>query len=254
MITKHKKNSYKFSLLGMAAVLLLGGCALTMPKSSEQPFAQPIVISKPGSEAILKLGEVESVQIVGSLVDRKPKTPLYTNESSSGKEVITNIVSRVNEATLAEGPTEFGKHGYPDVIKIERLGESTVIEPAVNCVVSKQENGTTTKSYSPVDGEVVLTKDSVKTLLASSELFEWLKNGAQHSDPATPVAPQYSDKTAPGFVKLTVAEYSRMADIIIAVNKGELPVSALKDAEPLLERDLQGITKKTWAEYNALKE
>lgn len=40
MITTHKKNSYKLSLLGIAAVLLLGGCALTMPKSSEQPLAK----------------------------------------------------------------------------------------------------------------------------------------------------------------------------------------------------------------------
>ncbi|KRE35219.1 DUF3221 domain-containing protein [Paenibacillus sp. Soil522] len=182
MITTHKKNSYKLSLLGMVALLLLGGCALTMPKSTEEPLAKPIVISKPGTAAILKLGEVESVQIVGTLVDRKPKTPLYTNESSSGKEIITNIVSWVNAATLAEGPTEFGKHGYPDVIQIERLGESKVIiEPAVNCVVSNQENGNTTKSCSPVDGEVVLTKDSIKTRLASSELFEWLKNGGSNN-------------------------------------------------------------------------
>ncbi|WP_054025000.1 hypothetical protein [Bacillus sp. FJAT-28004] len=75
----------------------------------------------------------------------------------------------------------------------------------------------------------------------------------QHSSPATTVAPQYSDPSAPGFVKISRTEYERMSDIVILVNKGELPVSALKDAEPLLERSPEYITKKTRAEYNALK-
>ena len=174
MITTHKKNSYKLSLLGIVAVLLLGGCALTMPKSSEQPLAK--------SQGILQIDDVESVQIIGGIVDRKPRTLLYTNESSSGKQMISNIVSWVNAAVPVKGATEFGKHGYPDTIQIERTDSSDVrIEHAYNCVVSPvKENGTATKSCSPVDGEVVLTKDSVKTRLASSELFEWLKRSGSN--------------------------------------------------------------------------
>lgn len=174
MVTTHKKNSYKLSLLGIAAVLLLGGCALTMPKSSEQPLSK--------SQGILKIDDVESVQIIGGLVDAKPRTSLYTNESRSGKQMISNVVSWVNAAMPVEGATEFGKHGYPDTIQIERANSSTVrINHAYNCVVSPvKENGTATKSCSPVDGEVVLTKDSVKTRLASSELFEWLKSSGSN--------------------------------------------------------------------------
>ncbi|RAV13574.1 hypothetical protein [Paenibacillus contaminans] len=98
--------------------------------------------------------------------------------------------------------------------------------------------------------------NKAKKIMFSSAIATVLVVGvsaAVYTQHSSPVAPQYSDPSAPGYVKISRTEYERMSDIVIAVNKGELPVSALKDAEPLLERSPESITKKTRAEYNALK-
>ncbi|MBO7745791.1 MULTISPECIES: M56 family metallopeptidase [Paenibacillus] len=63
---------------------------------------------------------------------------------------------------------------------------------------------------------------------------------------------QHSGTYSSSSEMLSKDDYKRMSDIIIAVNKGELPVSALKDAEPLLKRNPNYISDKTWAEYKAL--
>lgn len=70
---------------------------------------------------------------------------------------------------------------------------------------------------------------------------------------ATALYAQYSNKNAPDYQLISSDDYERMAQIVGKVNTGKLPVSALKDAEPLLERDRYMITQKTRAEYNALK-
>lgn len=62
---------------------------------------------------------------------------------------------------------------------------------------------------------------------------------------------QYSVPKAPGYVKLSIDEVNRMSDIIIAVNQGELPVSALKDAKPLIERNPNYLSQEVWVEYTA---
>ena len=44
--------------------------------------------------------------------------------------------------------------------------------------------------------------------------------------------------------KISRSEYQRMSQIVQDFNKGKLPISALKDAQPLIERDPYAIPKK----------
>lgn len=70
---------------------------------------------------------------------------------------------------------------------------------------------------------------------------------------ATAVYAQYTNQNAPDYQVITADEYLRMSHIVGEVNKGNLPVSALKDAQPVLEKHPEMITQDTWAEYNSLK-
>ena len=69
----------------------------------------------------------------------------------------------------------------------------------------------------------------------------------------TAVYVQYADTNVPKQTKISAAEYERMSNIIIAVNKGEMPVSALKDAEAIVEQRPESVSKQALAEYKALK-
>ncbi|MCU6708609.1 hypothetical protein M6D81_07755 [Paenibacillus sp. J5C_2022] len=48
--------------------------------------------------------------------------------------------------------------------------------------------------------------------------------------------------------KISRSEYQRMAQIVIDFNKGMLPISALKDAQLLIEREPYAISKKVRAQ------
>lgn len=45
-------------------------------------------------------------------------------------------------------------------------------------------------------------------------------------------------------IRISKADYERMSKIIIGVNKGLLPVSSLKEAQPLLEKNPELLSKK----------
>ncbi|MGO4109713.1 hypothetical protein [Paenibacillus sp. YAF4_2] len=70
---------------------------------------------------------------------------------------------------------------------------------------------------------------------------------------ASAVYAQYTNQDAPDYQVITADEYLRMSHIVGEVNQGNLPVSALKEAGPVLEKHPEMITKETWAKYNALK-
>lgn len=53
--------------------------------------------------------------------------------------------------------------------------------------------------------------------------------------------------------KITRAEYERMAEIIGGVNTGKLPISALKDAEPLLQKNPNYLSDDIAAQYKQYK-
>lgn len=47
---------------------------------------------------------------------------------------------------------------------------------------------------------------------------------------------QTTDRRAAADSRISKDDYKRMSDIISAVNQGELPASALKEAQPLLDK------------------
>ena len=52
--------------------------------------------------------------------------------------------------------------------------------------------------------------------------------------------------------KISISEFEEMRDIIDKVNSGELPISALKDAEALLERHTYYVMPETLNAYQEL--
>ncbi|MBO7743793.1 hypothetical protein I8J29_06270 [Paenibacillus sp. MWE-103] len=54
-------------------------------------------------------------------------------------------------------------------------------------------------------------------------------------------------------IMISKQEYERMSKIIIGVNKGQLPVSALKAAEPLLQKRPDLVSRQTLEKYKAIQ-
>jgi hypothetical protein len=161
------------SITSLVAIsLFVTGCDSKMITSS--PSSPSLTIQE-----TIKTENVESMQVVGGLPGAS-SSPLYLSAESTGKVVISKVIEWINDSKPINGQTEYGKHGYPMVISLIMKNRKTLeVEPAYECVIHKNDNGSSTKSCSPVKGEIVLSKDSNKIRLTSPKLYEWLEKGWQ---------------------------------------------------------------------------
>jgi hypothetical protein len=133
--------------------------------------------SNASNRQLLKVEDIASLQVVGGKPGTKP-SPLFQNTDKSGKTIITKIAGWINASKPISGQTEYGKHGYPNVVSL-RMNEGKIItvEPAYDCVSKTNADGSGTKTCTPAKSEIVLSNDSNKIRAESPELYEWLKEG-----------------------------------------------------------------------------
>jgi hypothetical protein len=84
----------------------------------------------------------------------------------------------LNSSVPTDGPTNFGKHGYPLNLKIIMTNsDSAEVEPAYNCVTQTNADGSSTKTCNVVKREVIFTHDKSSIRLISPELYDWIQEG-----------------------------------------------------------------------------
>lgn len=124
---------------------------------------------------VLHSNEITSLQVVGGL-PRTKGSPLYLSSEKSGMTIISKVVAWINDSTIISGQTEYGKHGYPMVISLRtNEGKTITIEPAYDCISLKNTDGSSSKTCTPVDGEIVLSNESESIRAESKVLYDWLK-------------------------------------------------------------------------------
>ncbi|NIK70476.1 M56 family metallopeptidase [Paenibacillus sp. BK720] len=199
MITSPVKNSYKWSLVGVAVLLLIGGAALTDANSKEK---HKEVTTQIADAAIENLTTVWA----DALKTRDGK-PRYDMMSAKAKEKF------VQEQVNRSGQDWNYNIGVSSPWVIDYRSKVSGMNAVITYVTQTSEPAyyKTVESVTFVKKKGELVVDDYQTLL-EGELI-------------------------PTNTKISKTDYERMSNIIIAVNKGELPVSALKDAGPLLKRE-----------------
>ncbi len=148
----------------VAAVIIPG---LAASASIESPVRPAKLLSH-------KYEDVASLQVVGSLHGIKG-SPLYQTADETGKATIRKIIDWINSSKPAGVQKDYGRHGYPMVIKIKMNdGKIITVEPGYKCVSYKLSNGNGLKTCSYVKDEIVLRDDSNQIVAKSPELYEWL--------------------------------------------------------------------------------
>ncbi|MGO4106348.1 M56 family metallopeptidase [Paenibacillus sp. YAF4_2] len=201
MITSFKKHSYKWSLIGLTVILLLGGTALTNANTQDK-----------GNQAIednnqsLDVTAIENLSEVwaNALKTREGK-PRYEMMSSKAKDKF------IQEQIIRSGENWNYNIGVssPWVVDFESEIDGMNVIITYLTLTSEPNYYKTVESlkFSRENGKLVV--DDFETINEG----EWTEN-----------------------TKISETDYERMINIIISVNKGDLPVSALKDAEPILRK------------------
>jgi hypothetical protein len=105
-------------------------------------------------------------------------SPLYQITEETGKTIITKIVGWINSSKPVGVQAEYGKHGYPMVLKLKlNDGKFIFVEPGYTCVSKTNADGSVLKSCTSVKGEIVLSNDSIKMRAESPEFYGWLNEG-----------------------------------------------------------------------------
>lgn len=118
-----------------------------------------------------------SLQVVGGLPGTSGSS-VIPNREPRGTEIIAKVIGWIHSAKPAGGQTEYGKHGYPPVIDIKtRNGVPIAVEPAYDCVVKTEAGGSSSKTCTPADGEVVISRESARVRLEAPDLYGWLQGG-----------------------------------------------------------------------------
>lgn len=198
MITSPSKNSNKWSLVGVAVLLLLGGAALTNANTKEKHREH---ITQTADANI----ENQTTVWADALISRDGK-PRYEMMSAKAKEkFVQEQINRSGE--------DWNYH----------IGVSS---PWVIDYESKVDGMNAVITY------VTETSEPAYYKTVESLQFSWVNGDLVVDDYET----KLEGELIPTETRISKTDYERMSNIIIAVNKGELPVSALKDAEPLLRR------------------
>jgi hypothetical protein len=161
-------------------LILLSAC--TIQNNQKAVNVQSPQASQGKAEAapnleLLAESSVESMQIEGGLPGT-PGSALYSKSDANGVAVITKVTGWLNASIPTDGPTNVGKHGYPQDLKVVMAnGDTAVIEPAYNCVAKTNDDGSSQKTCSAVKREVIFTHDKSSVRLISPELYDWVQGG-----------------------------------------------------------------------------
>jgi hypothetical protein len=117
----------------------------------------------------LKIEKVISIEVVGS----SGETRLFRITDGYEEKIMRKVLEWINTSIPVEGETDLGLHKIPISLKLKmREGDFAIIEPAYNCISENR-----TKTCTAVDGEIVYTRNRIKTRLKSQELYDWLLVG-----------------------------------------------------------------------------
>ncbi|WP_435166878.1 M56 family metallopeptidase [Paenibacillus glycanilyticus] len=204
MITSPVKNSYRWSLVGVVVLLLVGGTALTNANTEEKSVEENSLTADVSLENM-------AADWANALKTRDGK-PRYDMMSAKAKEkFIQEQVNRGGEDWNynigVSSPWVIDYRSKVDGMNAVITYVTLTSEPAYYKTVEAV-------TFVKKKGELVV--DDYETLL-EGELI-------------------------PTETRFTESEVGRMMEIIISVNRGELPVSALKEANPLIRRE-DGIAK-----------
>jgi hypothetical protein len=132
----------------------------------------------------IKVENVISMQVLGGLAATKP-SPVYKNNTANGKEIITKVVAWINSSVPIGEQPDYGKHGYPRVLKIQLINEDPLyVQVGYKCVTSKspppgifapEGQDASFKSCYEVKDEIVISKPKLNLRAKSTPLYEWLK-------------------------------------------------------------------------------
>ncbi|WP_336775458.1 M56 family metallopeptidase [Paenibacillus sp. MMO-58] len=204
MITSPVRSSYKWSVGGVIVFLLLGGAALTNASSEEQ---QKGATTQTANAAIENLTTVWA----DALKSRDGK-PRYDMMSAKAKEKF------VEEQVNRSGEEWNYNIGVSSPWVIDYRSKVDGMNAVITYVTQTSE-----PAYYKTVESVTFAKKKGKLVVDD---YETLLEG----------------ELIPTEIRFTQSEVERMMNIIIAVNRGELPVSALKGANPIIRRE-DGIAK-----------
>ncbi|GLX66053.1 hypothetical protein MU1_03970 [Paenibacillus glycanilyticus] len=282
MIASPVKKSYKWSLLGIVVILFIGGTALTNANTREKVDAAAVTEQTTATE----IEELTNVW-ANALKTREGK-PRYDMMSAKAKEKFEQeqIIRAGEDWNFNIGvssPWVIDYESKIDGLNVVITYVTKTSEPAyyktVESVSFVKENGKfVVDDYEILtDGELIHTGTMISrtdydrmmkiiisvnkgelpvTALKDAKLILQRKDGLNNLSRS--VREEYLKEngmtvSATDQQGITEQEYLDMSYIIGEVNAGDLPIAALKDAEPLLQRNPEMITKETWAKYNALK-
>lgn len=130
----------------------------------------------------LQADHIQSLQVVGGMVGTK-HSPQYGNSDITGKSVINKFAMWIHTAAPTGIQPEYGKHGYPMVIRIMMDdGSELSVEPAYECVSTTYEDGRVHKTCNSVPDEVAISSSAFDpntnaVRVRSPEIYDWLQEG-----------------------------------------------------------------------------
>jgi hypothetical protein len=161
-------------------LIILSAC--TIQNNQKAVNVQSLQASQGKAESarnleLLTKSLVESMQMEGGLPGT-PGSELFSKSDVKGSAVIAKVTGWLNASIPTDGPTDVGRHGYPQDLKVVMAnGDTAVIEPAYNCVTKVNDDGSSEKTCSVVKREVIYTDNKTSVRLISPELFDWLQIG-----------------------------------------------------------------------------
>lgn len=203
MITSPVKNSYKWSIVGIIVLLLVGGAALTNANSNSEEKHRE-----------------ETTQMADAAIENQTAVWADAFKSRNGKPRYDMMSAKAKEKFVQEQVNRSGEDwnyniGFSSPWVIDYRSKVDGMKAVITYVTQTSE-----PAYYKTVEAVTFAKKKGKLVVDD---YETLLEG----------------ELIPTETRITKTDYMRMSNIIIAVNKGELPFSALKDAEPILRREGQ---------------
>jgi|GEM_PF-7048503 Antirepressor regulating drug resistance, predicted signal transduction N-terminal membrane component len=273
MITSPVKNSYKWSLVGVIVLLLLGGAALTNASSegkqreeSTQTADAAIenltavwadaLKSRDGKPRYDMMSAKAKEKFEQEQVNRSGEDWNYNIGVSSpwvidyrsrvdGMNAIITYVTQTSEPAYyktVESVTFVKKKGKLVVDDYGTLVEGELIPTNTN--ISKTD-------YERMSNIIIAVNKGKLPVSALKDTGLLLKREGRLVDLSVSVREQYMK--GPDYQLISEEEYMKMSHIISEVNAGNLPAEALRDADLLLERSPKMITPETRAKYLAFR-
>lgn len=122
--------------------------------------------------------EVTAVAIAGGLPSTEKPEPFNITDPKE-RAVIQKITDWLNKSVAVDGPTHFGRHGYPNVLEFKLTNNRMiVVEPAYRCEQHSNKDGSVLRQCGLVKGEILVTTPNYKRERYKSPfLYNWLQEG-----------------------------------------------------------------------------